>query len=215
LNRQAARFSYEARVFLSSGERLSLLVKRDVEAEWPRKVAPRDWGAWYVLHYRPGGSERGFLFDGQARPLPVLRRLAPESQLRRNPACTLAGDRAWDDGLLYVTLHEDGLTRDETGGLFRARVKEGNPQVGRTYFGARIEGVEGARSVAVEAGRCAVLMAPDLQPKGRVATSTDLNRWDVLFEGRFPAVPLCIELIDGDGYVGLDNGSVVLIREAP
>ncbi|NLF22509.1 MAG: hypothetical protein GX590_05045, partial [Lentisphaerae bacterium] len=215
LNAQAARFSFQAVSLLAVPERLSLLAVRDVIGDWPPTVAPRDWGAWYLLHYTAGKSPRGFLFDGPARPLPALRLLAPGSSLAQNPKVMLARDTVWQDGLLAVLLHETDRRPDPQGSLMAIALGEGTPQTGgRTFVGRRLAGMEQACDVAVADGRCHVLLADGgIAPRGRIATSADLETWETRFDAELPATPLALAVLDGRTYLGLADGRLVQVAK--
>jgi hypothetical protein len=215
LNAQAARFSFQAVSFLGVPERLSLLAVRDVIGDWPPLVAPRDWGAWYLLHYTAGESPRGFLFDGPARPLPALRLLAPGSSLAQDPRVVLARDAAWQDGILAVTLHETDLRPDPQGGLLAIFPNAGTPQTGGvTFAGRRIAGMEQAGDVVVADGRCHVLLAGGgIAPQGRIVVSADLEAWETRFDGELPATPLALAVLGGKHYLGLANGRLLQVTQ--
>jgi hypothetical protein len=213
LNAQAARFSYRASAFLTATNHLSLLAVRDVVGDWPPLMASRDWGAWYVLRYWPEKSVRGFLFDGPARPLPALRLLTPGSQAVANPKFGAAQDAAWHDGMLYVVLQRQSLFRDEKGGLFLARIEEGNPQIGRTFAARRVDGMGLARDVSVGGGSCFVLLAENAREHAKVVRSADLNQWETVFDGDLPAAAICTAVMNGECFIGLANGAVVVVKK--
>jgi hypothetical protein len=215
LNVQAARFSFKASTFLCVSNHLALLAVRDVIGDWPPLVAPRDWGAWYVLSYTGGRSPRGFLFDGPARPLPALRLLAPATSLLQNPKVTLARDASWRDGLLTVLLREPDFSPDPSGGLLFLGVNEGTPQTGgRTFAGRRIAGQEQTRDIAVAEGRCALLLAEaGVSPQARIVVSSDLESWETIFEAELPATPLALAILNGKYYIGLANGGIVMVTK--
>lgn len=211
LNGQAARFSIKAASFLSVTNHLTLMAARDVIGDWPNQVAPREWGGWYVLVYTAGQSPRSFLFDGPARPLPALRRMAPDTQFLQNPKYGLARDVRWQDGLLYVVLRESDLGLDTSGNLFFATLQEGNLQAGRTFTGKRLAGMGKARDIAVEGDQCAVLLGEDAKPQADIALSRDLEKWETVFSAELPGTPLSLALLEGRFYIGLDNGGIVRV----
>jgi hypothetical protein len=213
LNDEAARFSYRAASFLSVSNHLVLLAVRDVIGDWPLQVAPRDWGAWYVLAYTGGKGARGFLFDGPARPLPALRALAPESSLLQNPRYAVCRDVTWAGGLLYTVQREADKGADPAGGLFAATLKEDWPQAGRTFVGRRIARMGKARDIAVSGDTCAVLLGEDARPAAEIAVSTDLENWKTLFNGELPGTPLSLAVMKGRYYIGLDNGAIILVTK--
>ena len=214
LNQQAARFSYRAQTFLHTPGHLSLLAVRDVIGEWPPRVAPREWGAWYVLHYHFGGSARGFLFDGQARPLPVLRAMAGGSQLAGNTRYRVCRDVAWGDGLLYTLLGDQLLLRDERGALFHGTVRKGNPQQGTTLFGSRVPAAGRVRDICVDDGVCTVLASQNLSRHAKVLASPDLETWRTLFEGELPDIPVSLALIEEDFLVGMADGTLLMLTRS-
>lgn len=215
LTAQAARLSPRASRFLSVSNDLALLAGRDGGPDWPRELAPRDWGGWYLLHYCPTGSVRGFLFDGPARPLPSLRLLAPGSQFVGNPNYGIAGDAPWRDGLLYVVLQNDEMLKDPATGLFAAFPRDNGPQVGRSLAASPVKGMGKARAVATENGACYVLLSEPAEPIAMIMKSTDLEKWDLLFEGSLPDSPLSLAVLDGNCYLGLANGSILKLKRTP
>jgi len=164
-----------------------------------------------VLHYFPQTSVRGFRFDGQPRPLPVLRALAPNSEMIQNFEFTVASEQRWGDELLYVALHRQGITRDASGGLFRAELRQGNPQVGRTFFARRIDGMALARDIQVTGERCTVLLAENAATRAIVRTSTDLKTWQTVFDGDLPSAAVSIATLGESCYLGLVSGIIVRI----
>lgn len=215
LNEQAARFSYRAAAFLAGPDHLALLCIRDVLGEWPPRTAPPAWGAWYALNYFPQRSERGFLFDGQPRPLPVLRALAADTALLQNRNFGVARDTRWGDELLYTVMGEELVTADPDGALFRAAPADCGPQAGTCFKGARIPDTQWARDVAVEGDTCAVLLAENAKNRARVLSTRDLDSWIVRFEGELSAPATALELANGEFIIGLaDGGLVVLTGEA-
>lgn len=213
LNAQATRFSYKASSFLCTPDHLALLVVRDVIGDWPLRVAPRDWGAWYVLSYRGERSPRGFLFDGPARPLPALRALAPATSLLQDPKVALARDVTWKKGLLAILLRDADLRPDPQGGLLFLSLYEGNPQVGRSFAGQRIEGQEHACDIAVADGRCAVLLSEmRVRPQAKIALSSDLEAWETVFTAELPSLPLSVAVLNKRYYIGLANGGILEVK---
>lgn len=211
LNGQAARFSIKAASFLCVTNHLTLMAAREVIGDWPNQVAPREWGGWYVLPYTAGKSPRSFLFDGPARPLPALRRMAPDTQFLQNPKYGLARDVRWQGGLLYVVLRDSDLGLDTSGSLFYATLQDGNPQTGRTFTGKRIPGMGQARDIAVEGGQCAVLLGENARPQADITLSRDLEKWETVFSAELPGTPLSLALLEGRFYIGLDNGGIVRV----
>ncbi len=210
LTKQAARWSPLAARFLVDTDHLTLLAERQPDPNPMARVAPQAWGAWYVLHYYPGKSDRGFIFDGPPRPLPSLRLLAPGSRLP-DVGHLLAHDVPFSSGLLYTIVAEGGAVRDEKGGLFHAKNGKGNAQVGRTFIARRIPGMDGASDVAVEQGRCYVLLADNAQKKGRIVATSDLRKWDEIYAGQFDASPISLGVISQTCYVGLADGTIAMI----
>jgi acyl CoA:acetate/3-ketoacid CoA transferase beta subunit len=106
---------------------------------------------------------------------------------------------------------EGGAVRDEKGGLFHAKNGKGNAQVGRTFIARRIPGMDGASDVAVEQGRCYVLLADNAQKKGRIVATSDLRKWDEIYAGQFDASPISLGVISQTCYVGLADGTIAMI----
>lgn len=212
LTGQAARWAPQATRFLAAPDHLSLLAMRRPDPDPNARAAPKAWGAWYVLHYFPKTSERGFLFDGPPRPLPALRLLAPGSQLAKVDF-SLGHDVPFGKGLLYTTLVEAGATRDDKGALFFAEVGRGNPQVGLTLIAKRIAGTDLARDVAVDGDTCYVLLAANAQKSARIIASKDLESWKEVFSGELDATAVCLGVVDGKCFVGANDGGIVAIVE--
>lgn len=215
LRQQAARVSLFADRFLAGPDLLSLLALRDLGAEWPadrQQAPPREWGAWYLLHFQPDRSVRGFWFDGKARQTPVLEALAPGSSLSSNSDFAVHADAPFRDGLLFTLRGRTSGRLDPRGGLFFARPEPGTFLTGRTWVSRRIPGLELARDLAVEADTCAVLLAADASCEARVLMSRDLESWPVSFAGTLPAPPTAIGLLSGRCYLGLEDGTVLRLE---
>jgi len=211
LNSQAARWSACAKRFLVAPDLLSVLADRRPDPNPMARAAPQAWGAWYVLHYCPKLSERYFLFDGQPRPLPVLRVLAPGSNIDK-VGRMLAHDTPFAGGLLFTVLAEGGTVRDDKGGLFHATIKEGNPQIGRTFMGRRIPDMDLARDAAVEGEKCYVLLADNPPEKqAKIVVTSDLEKWETIFSGELDATPISIGVVNGTCYIGLADGVLATV----
>ncbi len=208
---QATRFSPRAVTFLQTPRHLSLLASRHPKD--PPRTFIAEWGAWYLLHYVPKGSDRGFLFDALPRPLPVLNALAPGSALPRNPQALISRAVRWgNDQLLYLIAIGDGTMIDEQGGLYLADLATGDPQTGTTFFGKRLAGMELARDIKVVDGWCHLLLAANTARTGSIVRSRDLETWETLYAGDFAAPPLSLAILDGVCHVGLDNGTLLRLE---
>ena len=210
LNAQAARWAPNAARFLQVKDHLSVLCVRIPDPNPTARAAPAAWGAWYLLHYCPERSVRGFLFDGKARMLPVLKLIAPDSQLRK------LGYWPWHEtpflgGLLFTVLDEGGTILDEKGGLFHATIGEGNPQEGRTFMGRRVPEMNLARAIASEKDTCYVLLAGNAEKRALVRSSTDLRQWATVFDGELSGTPTSLAVLDGTCYMGIDDGTMVRV----
>jgi len=213
LTKQAARWSPRAVRFLVGSDHLTLLAERVPDPNPNVRAAPQAWGAWYVLHYFPDGSDRGFLIDGPARPLPSLRLLAPGSRLTDEPHY-LAHDVPFLNGLLYTVLSGGGEIRDEKGCLFYAETGQENPQVGRTFMAQRIRGLEQARDVAIAGGLCYVLLAENAKETLKIVASRDLRKWSEVFVGELDSPAISLAVLGRTCYVGTVGGTLIAIELA-
>jgi len=141
-----------------------------------------------------------------------LRALAPDTQFLQNSGYAVMRDTAWNNGLLFTVLMKNCLLRDSQGCLFHATVRDGVPQAGRTFVARRIPGTDRTRDIAVDGGRCAVLLAEDAQPRASIAISDTLERWRTVFEGDLPGAATSLAILNGHYYVGLNNGSILLVK---